>query len=132
MENATRFPWEFDGEIVSFDTPEQTRIEYRIAPFGTRLVAAFLDRLLIGVGILILWIMFFLAMLVLAPVTTGTVGYLFALLFMAWFLFSLFYFVWGEVRGEGQTWGKRRLQIRTVMSTGQGVTFGASLVRNLA
>ena len=37
-----------------------------------------------------------------------------------------------EVRGEGQTFGKRVCGIRTVMTTGQGVTLAASLVRNIA
>ena len=132
MKNAIRFPWEFDGETVVFETPEQTRIEYRIAPLGTRLVAALLDRLLISSVVFILWALLLLCLLVLAPAIEHGAGYLAALLVVAWFLFAIFYFVWGEVRGEGQTWGKRRLHIRTLMFTGQGVTLGASLVRNLA
>ena len=49
-----------------------------------------------------------------------------------YFTLTLFYYAIGEIRGEGRTWGKRRLNLRTVMATGQGITIGASLIRNLA
>ena len=48
------------------------------------------------------------------------------------FLFNIFYFVGFELRGEGQTPGKKLMRIRTVLTTGQGVTPGASMIRNLA
>jgi uncharacterized RDD family membrane protein YckC len=133
-EKAMRFPWEPEGERVVFETPEQTLIEYRIAPFGTRLAAALLDRLLITAGVIGCWLLFLLVSLSMQAGSLGPDGllYLAVLCICAHFVLTIAYFVWAEVRGEGQTWGKRRMEIRTVMASGQGITFFASLVRNLA
>ncbi|MEM7234770.1 MAG: RDD family protein, partial [Planctomycetota bacterium] len=135
MEKSRLYPWEFDGETVTFETPEQTKISYRIAPFGTRLVAACLDRLAITLfAVLISFVvLFFFA----SQIDEFTDDYESALAvagiaWACWFLFSLFYFVWGEVFGDGRTWGKKRLEIRTVQQNGQPISFGAALIRNLA
>src|SRR5687767_5538110 len=119
-----RFPWEPEGEKVVLETPELTSVEYRIAPFGTRIVAAALDRLLItAVG----GVMFFLASLVFFIQLGGRrSAEFYALMLALWFLVGILYFVVAEVRGEGRTWGKRRMGIRTIMASGQGITLGAS------
>jgi uncharacterized RDD family membrane protein YckC len=134
MERATPFPWEHDGETVAFETPEQTRIEYRVAPLGSRFAAALIDQLVIAVVTVLLWLLVIAGLFALSGsgVPPATVLYAVALALVFRFLFSLFYFVRGEVRGEGQTWGKRLMKVRAILLTGQGITFGASLVRNLA
>jgi len=132
MKNAIRFPWEFDGETVVFETPEQTRIEYRIAPLGTRLVAALLDRLLISSVVFILWALLLLCLLVLAP----AIGTARAIWRPSWWspgFSSPFFILFGrKCAARGKPGASARLHIRTLMFTGQGVTLGASLVRNLA
>lgn len=134
MTDATKFPWsdDDDDERVVFETPELTPVEFRVAPFGSRIVAAMLDRMVI-VGLTA-------GLFALAALLGALAGALdddlaltgLAVLLVAQFLFSLTYFVHGDLRGEGQTWGKRLMGIRTVMNTGHGVTLGASLLRNLA
>jgi uncharacterized RDD family membrane protein YckC len=119
-----RYPWESDGETLVLETPEQTKIEYELAPFGSRIVAALLDRLII-IGVILgicgpLWFLGF-----------GS-GFVVAAAIVIYFLVSMFYFVWAEVAGEGRTAGKRRVGLRTVAATGHGLSPGASLVRNLA
>jgi uncharacterized RDD family membrane protein YckC len=133
VKDTNRFPWERSDDTVVFETPEQTQIELRLAPFGTRIVAALIDRLLMTlVSVLVVLVMSFIA--VVGGLPGGEDGFLtvFAVCMVFQFLFSLFYFVWGEVRWEGQTLGKRWMKIRTMMVTGQGVTLGAAIIRNLA
>ena len=132
MEKATRFPWEFDGEAVVIETPEQTRIEYRLAPLGSRFAATMGDRLLIGLFFAVLVLIGLVGFLSLGSIGPNLLFYAWAVLVVAWFIVPFFYFVWGDVRREGQTWGKRQVGIRTVMATGHGVTLAASVVRNLA
>ncbi len=129
-EERVLFPWERDGETLVVDTPEQTRVEFRIAPFGSRIVAAVLDRLLLaGVAILFLLVVEFGGLVAEAP--RGP-GYVAILMWLVWFFVSLFYYVWMELRWGGQTLGKRRLHLRTVQLDGRPITFGPSVVRNLA
>jgi uncharacterized RDD family membrane protein YckC len=133
IEEATVYPWEQGGDLVVFETPEQTQVEYRIAPFGTRLVAAFVDSLIIMAISLGLMIMGAVVGSALGVITgSGSAGAFVAILFAFQAFLGILYYAWGEVRGEGQTWGKRLARIRTVMTTGQGVTLGAALIRNFA
>lgn len=131
MTKRGQYPWEFQGEILTLETPEQTLVEYRVAAFGTRMIAALLDRLIIW-SIVIVLIVLVIAMGLAGGLGEGSMPYVIAAVIIAQFLITLFYYAVAEVRGEGQTWGKQRLGIRTVMATGRGVTVGASLLRNLA
>lgn len=136
-EHSAPLPWEFDGESVFVETPEQTLVEYHIAPLGARFAAALLDLLVITGFVAALFLLGLLSLGLLSLGLAGAGGrdavmLLITCLLVAWFLIPLFYHVWGEVRGEGQTWGKRRMGVRAILSTGQGVTLGAALVRNLA
>jgi uncharacterized RDD family membrane protein YckC len=119
--------------VVVFETPEQTRLELTLAPFGTRIMAACADA---GVALAITAFLLFVAILVgvaLGMLTgSGAIGPLAGAAVASFLLTNAAVHVWGEVRGEGQTWGKRLTGIRTVMATGQGVTLGAALIRGLA
>lgn len=133
MDHVTRFPWEYHGETLIVETPEQTKVEYRIAAFGTRIVAALLDQIRI-VSLQAL----FVAVGLLGGLALGWEGvevvgsYWVAFLLALNFLISMFYFVWFEVRTEGQTPGKRRFRIRSVMISGRGLTAGSAVIRNFA
>jgi uncharacterized RDD family membrane protein YckC len=124
------FPWEEPEESFSFATPEQIEVTYRVAPFGSRIAAAFLDNLLV----LMFSAIVFLGIVVLGRAMPSPRFAFYALLvaLVAGFCLQMFYFVWSELRHEGRTWGKKRLKLRTVMLSGHGLTFGASFVRNLA
>ena len=128
MSTPRRFPWQYHGETLVLETPEQTRVEYRVAPFGARLAAGLLDNAIIfAIGLAV-----FLFMLLVGPAGGLFRGYLVAVVVTLWFLVSMFYFVVAELRGDGRTFGKRRLGLRAVLATGQGLTLGAALTRNVA
>ena len=129
MSNAT-YPWERAGPTVTFATPEQVEVTYRVAGFGARILAASLDYLVIlainsaiGIGFLLLGMNLG---------TSDPFFYLLAVWLVISFLTNVLFFVWAELRGEGRTWGKRLMRLRTVMISGHGLTFGASVIRNLA
>jgi uncharacterized RDD family membrane protein YckC len=127
------FPWAPRGDVIAFETPELTRVEYRLAPFGARIVSALLDRLVIlGVTLVLL----FIALLVLTALGTLVGEQVALLLFGAFmavnFLLSTLVLAWSESRSGGQTWGKRRMGLRTLLLSGQPPGVAAALVRNLA
>lgn len=123
-----RYPWRHHGETLVIETPEQTRVEYRVASFGARLTAALIDNaVVLGLGLALA-----LVTLLWGGATDMMGGYLVVAVLVLWFLTSLFYFTIAELRGDGQTPGKRMAGLRTVMATGHGLTFGAALTRNLA
>ena len=127
------FPWAQRDDVIAFDTPELTRVEYRLAPFGLRIVAAAIDRLIL-LAVLIVVSLLLLVAAVGLDVAFGpdAVLVLLAALLSAYALFGTVLLAVVEVRGGGQTWGKRWLGIRTLTLAGQPPGIGAALVRNLA
>jgi len=55
------YPWEQAEERLVVETPEQAVVEYRIAPLGSRFIAAFTDLLLLLVVALVLALTFLFA-----------------------------------------------------------------------
>jgi uncharacterized RDD family membrane protein YckC/uncharacterized membrane protein SpoIIM required for sporulation len=109
---------------LEVETPEHVVLEYELAGVGSRVAAAIVDLLVIGV-----W---GFACMVAAAVTAVLLGSIGALLwFGIWSLGTVGYYTLFEAYRGGQTPGKRRLGIRVVRDTGHGITFGAALVRNL-
>ena len=123
--------------MVTVETPEQTRLELRIAPFGSRIVAALLDYLLLfgiilGLSLGALAVIFALDIDNASNQVESFIFYYLSALGLALFIIHTFFFVFMELKNEGQTFGKRLLRIRTVMASGHGLTLGGSLIRNLA
>lgn len=118
--------------MIAFETPELTRVEYRLAPFGARIVAAALDRLLIlGVCLVLGLAAAFAAS---GAGLLGDQGPMFILagaVVVILFLPTLL-LAWLEARSGGHTWGKRLMGLRTVALTGHAPGVAAALVRNLA
>jgi len=124
-------PWERDEPVLRVETPEQVEILLPLAPLGTRLLAALVDYTFLAVINVIAFVI--LLVLFLTGDAEGDIyGFLIAAASTVSFLFNIFYFVGFELRGEGQTPGKKLMGIRTVLTTGQGITPGASMIRNLA
>lgn len=109
---------------LTIETPEHVVLEYDLAGAGSRVAAALIDQLIIG-----LW---GVACLVAAGVTAAGLGEMGAALWFAiWSIGSLGYFTLFEAYRGGQTPGKRAIGIRVVRDTGHGLTFGAALARNV-
>ena len=127
-QEKTPYPWEVSGERVVLETPEQTSVEYRIAPLGSRFVAVFIDLMLLWLVTMAVWVAVVLGTGFMDADKDSTI----ALITAGSFLLQLGYFVVAEFAFDGRTYGKRRMNLRTVRDDGRGLTFGASLLRNLA
>ena len=130
---------------VAFATPEDVPLSFELAGVGTRILAALVDQLIIIVleaGLL----MFALVLGILAEWITepqveqwsqqiqtgGPTLTLLGISLIAAFVVNFGYYVVMEMTTNGQTVGKRMLGIRTIRDGGYGLTFNASLLRNLA
>lgn len=133
-DDSTRpFPWERSGEVVSFSTPEQIEVAYRVAPFATRFLAVLIDTAIIYAFLLVLILGgVVLGISVISEISRDGLGLLLATFLILQFMLQFLYFVWAEMRYDGQTLGKRWTRIRAVMVSGHGLTFGASVIRTFA
>lgn len=106
--------------LYTVNTPEGIALTLTPAGFVPRFMAWFIDLLIrFSVGIVLITIL-------------GILGYLGdGLILIFLFLLEWWYPVWFEWRHQGQTPGKRLLELYTVQRDGSPVTFAASLLRNL-
>ena len=117
-----------DDELV-IETPERVELHYVLANVGNRFLAAAIDHLIQGAGVLIIIIAagtfsdwrFFASM----GVWTA------ALTVLAVFAIYWGYFVVFETLWNGQTPGKRIMRLRVVREDGRPVRFFEVFVRNL-
>lgn len=105
---------------LRFDTPEGVPIDLELGRVGDRASAFLLDSIVV-------WGLTLAALL--GAAVSGS-GWLIALALAGTFVFRVFYFVWGEARADGATFGKRRLGLRVVRSDGGPLTIEAVLTRN--
>jgi len=109
------------------ETPEHVEVRLELAGVGSRMAAAVLDTIIIYFSLLGIMLV------------GGRVGGVFGSAgswFLAFLILLLYGIVWGyfaafEAWNGGRTLGKQALGIRVVMDTGQRVTTGAAVVRNL-
>jgi uncharacterized RDD family membrane protein YckC len=118
-------------EKLTIDTPEQITLEYPLAGLGSRFLAFFIDTLIQGIVILIV----FLIMLALLPginmVGESGAKWLIALWIFAGFLMYWGYFAFFEAIWKGQTPGKRQVGIRVIKENGGSIGAGEAMSRNL-
>jgi uncharacterized membrane protein SpoIIM required for sporulation/uncharacterized RDD family membrane protein YckC len=108
------------------ETPEHVEVRLELAGLGSRMAAAALDTILLFFAILCIG-------LIGSNVNLGGAlgGWFEALLVLLLFALVWGYFAAFEALNGGRTPGKQSLGIRVVMDTGQPVTTGAAVVRNL-
>lgn len=124
---ATSAPADY-RQHLEIETPEHVVLDLEIAGFGSRMLAATLDSLILF-ELLLAGIATYIALAAWNLLPKGSwVGALMALAaFAAWYGY---YIVFEGLRA-GQTPGKRIVGIRVVRDTGHPVTLGAAAVRNL-
>ncbi len=122
-----------DFDVI--ETPENVELEQRLAGMGSRFIAGLIDTLVIIVVLL-------LAMLVLG--LSGLAGIIdlnesvfsagaWALTLLIVFIFLVYwgYFVFFEMRTNGQSPGKKKMKIRVVKEGGGAMVFTDIAIRNL-
>ncbi|HEU4649622.1 MAG TPA: stage II sporulation protein M [Gemmatimonadales bacterium] len=124
---ATSAPADY-RQHLEIETPEHVVLDLEIAGFGSRMLAATLDTLILF-GLMLAGIATYIALAAWALLPKGSwVG---ALMMLAAFAAWYGYYILFEGLRAGQTPGKRIVGIRVVRDTGHPVTLGAAAVRNL-
>lgn len=117
---------------LNIETPEQIEVSLEIAGLGSRFVGCVVDFLYKALFILLLVLVgIILGALLAASAPQFSVYLLVALLFGAYFIFSVGYKIYFEVRHNGQTPGKKFAGIRVIRAGGAPVDFMTAGIRNL-
>jgi uncharacterized RDD family membrane protein YckC len=106
-------------------TPENIPLELELAGLGTRVLALFIDIFCFGVLI----IAYISTVIALGAVVGSEIGNV--LIYLGMFLLVFGYFIFFEVLWNGQSLGKRIMNIRVIRDGGYPITFYASVIRNL-
>ncbi|MDQ7826361.1 MAG: RDD family protein [Candidatus Eremiobacteraeota bacterium] len=118
---------------ITVVTPENIEVTYRVAGLATRFFAWAFDTMLQLIAICLFTYILSMAGIVLLSGFAGETANLIALALITFIVFLITngYFIYFEVRRNGQTPGKKLLYIRAIKSGGLPVSFQDSLVRNL-
>ncbi len=121
----------------SISTPENVDLHLELAGLGNRILACLIDKIvtvLILLGVLAaLWFIFI--MLSLSPISSAAKNVVTAVLIglgiLLVFILIFGYFIFFEATWQGQTPGKKIVQIRVIDQSGQPVSGSAVFIRNI-
>src|SRR5256712_7661014 len=113
---------------LGVETPEHVEVHLELAGVGSRTAAAFLDTLLLNLGVILIVVV---ARTIGTRLSGAVEGWLMAALVLLYYFVVLGYFVLFEALNGGRTLGKQVLGMRVAMSTGHPVTPTAAVVRNV-
>ena len=113
-------------DSISIETPESVTLEADVAGFGSRVLAALIDYLIIFVA---LGLFLCVAASSITPTDDSTLTA--ALIILVLFGVFMFYHLVFELIWNGQTPGKRMLKLRVVQANGMPVTAAGVVIRNL-
>ncbi len=122
-------------EFLNIDTPENVVFNYEVAGIASRCLAGAIDTFIL----LIIQIMVYLTLFAVLGVTVGELwnqdggasGWIIAILGLIGFALFWGYYIFFELRWNGQSPGKRQMHLRVVRTDGLPITFTESLIRNL-
>lgn len=122
-------------EFLQIDTPENVVFNYEVAGIASRCIAAAIDTFIL----LVVQIIVYLTLFAVLGITLGdlwdqggsAIGWIIAILGLIGFALFWGYYLFFELRWNGQSPGKRKMQLRVVRTDGMPITFTESLIRNL-
>lgn len=125
--------------LVRIPTPEQVYLEYPLAGFGRRALAALIDHAIIGAGEFILSIIFIFLGIALGAFSAtydsnaleGWFTAFFIAMLATMLLAPLFYFIVFEYYWKGQTPGKKVANIKVMRVSGLALDRTSAVLRNL-
>jgi len=116
------------GRIIEIQTPDHVSLPFRVAAPSARLIALFLDLLVMGAMLLAVAL---LLLLVVALAGTDASEFITGVVLFLWFVVRNFYFALSELRMQGQTIGKRKMGLRVIARDGGPLTAPMVFARNL-
>ncbi len=120
-------------EFLHIETPENVAFNYEVAGMATRCFAGILDTLIILLIQVIVYISLFslLSLNSFLFENENLPGWVIAIVGLIGFALLWGYYLFFELRWNGQSPGKRWLHLRVVRVDGMPITFTESLIRNL-
>ncbi len=122
-------------EFLNIDTPENVAFNYEVAGIATRCLAGAIDMLILLVTQVIVYLTLFAVfgatLRNLWRHGESAIGWLIAILGLIGFALFWGYYIFFELRWNGQSPGKRWLHLRVVRTDGMPITLSESLIRNL-
>ena len=123
------------SDVDLIETPENVELKQELTGIGTRCIASVVDHLIILAAFLLIIVALIFGFrwpLARALDELAQAEYLaVAVLIVLFFLVHWGYFVFFELRTNGQTPGKKRMRIRVVKEGGSPITFVDIAIRNL-
>ena len=117
------------NEHLSIDTPEQIELNYDIAGIGSRFCTALIDSMLIGAILFGGWL---LTRAIYFGALGETLGYwMTAIVGIITFAINWGYYIAFDLINNGQSPGKRLLNLRVIKEGGYPINFADSAIRNL-
>jgi uncharacterized RDD family membrane protein YckC len=121
-----------DLELYTVRTPEMVDFSFQLAGPGSRFLAWLIDTLIVFLILFVVAVLlFFLG--ILSSLVGGLSAFLFsvAIFLVLKFIVTTFYSVYFEVRWNGQTPGKRALNLRVLGENGTRLNMTQAMIRNL-
>lgn len=116
---------------IIIETPEKIKFSYHIAEIGTRITAYLIDEIIqiiiLGVIVLVLILSGFSLQTRIGKNLTNLAA---AFLMIMVFIIRWFYFVLFEIIMEGQSPGKKMMQIRVIRNSGDSLDLETIVLRN--
>lgn len=122
--------WSDNMKKIKITTPENIEVEYCLADVASRTAAMVIDYLIQVIGLFVL-IMINLTVLLASPdFWSDNYGWFIGISLILISLINYGYFVFYEVKMNGMTIGKKKMQIRVIRENGQPITLTHSALRN--
>lgn len=115
---------------IKITTPENIEVEYTLADVGSRTAAAIIDFLIQGLAVFLLLIINFLIAYFAPMFWNKYNGWIAGISLIIFGIVSYGYFIIAELSMNGMTFGKKKLNIRTIRKNGQSITLKHSALRN--
>lgn len=122
----------------TLSTPESVELEFDLAGVGNRILALFIDYLVLALLLLVYWVFWAIVAIQLLDYLTRLEGdfssvpiWLLGISILGNFILYSGYFVFFEVWWQGQTPGKRFAKIRVVRDDGRPIGLSQAVLRSL-
>lgn len=123
-------------ETLNIDTPENVRFDYDIAGMGSRFIAALIDTTIIVIlqvvaNLLVILVLTYSSAASFVENLRSLESWVIALVGLISFLFLWGYYIFFEMLWNGQTPGKKLINLRVIRGDGTPITLAESIIRNL-
>ncbi len=119
------------ADKLTIQIPEQTLLEFHLAGIGTRFLACFIDTLILTLAAILFVLLTLLSVAAVGLMIPWGVPWVTAAAVFLWFALYNGYFAFFEAVWNGQTPGKRLMQLRVIQQSGRPVSVFQAIARNL-